>query len=317
MTGMKEGGGLHRPVMTAEVIEFLRPSRGQVIFDGTFGTGGHAQDILGHIAPGGRLIAVDRDPHAFQKAKERSLEVVEAASCHCKNYRDIRSILADEGIDEVNGILLDLGVSSLQLDDGGRGFSFRQDGPLDMRMGPDAPAPASELLNTLSEEEISRIIYQYGEERWARRIASFIVRARERQPVETTGQLVEIIRNAVPAGARRGRAHPARRTFQALRIAVNSELEDLKEGLQETATCLAMSGRMVVLTYHSLEDRIVKSTFGSLAKGSDLPPGTSPSRPSFRLLNRKVVRPSPEETGANPRSRSAKLRAIERVSGGI
>jgi len=311
------GGVVHRPVMVSEVIEYLKPEKGKVIVDGTVGTGGHAESILGHIRPGGRLIAIDRDPEAISKARERLGEAPPAVSYHCENYRDIRSILDSEGIERVDGILLDLGVSSIQLDDPGRGFSYRKDGPLDMRMGPDAVMSAAEIINIESEDEITRILYSYGEERWARRIAHFIIETRKRRPILTTHQLVEVVLDAVPAGARRGRKHPARKTFQALRIAVNNELDDLREAMSQGIECLAPAGRMVILTYQSLEDRIVKSTFSSLAKGSANPPGEPLlSEPMIKVLTRKPVRPEEEETLENPRSRSAKLRAGERTRNG-
>ena len=325
----EEAEWLHKPVMLDEVVRYLGLRKGQVIFDGTVGTGGHAESIAGLISPGGRLIAADRDPEALGRARERLAKVDATVGYHCENYRDIRSILDSEGIELVDGILLDLGLSSLQLDDPGRGFSFRQDGPLDMRMGPDEEMTAADIVNGDSEDEITRILFNYGEERWARRIARFIVEERKRRPIRTTHQLVKVVEDAVPAGARRGRKHPARKTFQALRIAVNDELEGLKEGITEGIECLAAAGRIVVLTYQSLEDRIVKSTFNSLARGSDYPPGMplpvtpDPSgygvpagtefEPRISVLTRKPVRPSEEETLENPRSRSAKLRAAERI----
>jgi 16S rRNA (cytosine1402-N4)-methyltransferase len=300
--------------MIEEVLFYLRPERGKVIVDGTLGAGGHAEAILERITPGGRLIGIDRDPQAIARAEERLGKMAEAVSLHRENYRSLFSVLDAEGIDKVDGVLLDLGVSSMQLDDPDRGFSFREDGPLDMRMGPDAPRTAGEIVNQDSEDELTRILYRFGEERWARRIAQFTVEARERRPIRTTGELAKVVENAVPAGARRGRKHPARKTFQALRIAVNHELEDLKEGIAEGIACLAPSGRIVVLAYQSLEDRIVKSTFNSLARGSDYPPGHPLDKPpTLEVLTRKPVRPSPEEIEANPRSRSAKLRAAMRT----
>ena len=302
--------------MVEEVLYYLRPKRGEVIVDGTLGAGGHAESILQRITPGGRLIGIDRDPEAIARAQARLGEMAAAVSYYCENFRDIQSIIGGEGLDEVDGILLDLGVSSMQLDERSRGFSFRDDGPLDMRMGPDAARTAADIVNSASEDELTRILYQYGEERWARRIAQFITEARQRGPIRTTGQLEQIVKDAVPAGARRGRKHPARKTFQALRIAVNDELEDLKEGITQGIECLAPSGRMVVLTYQSLEDRIVKSTFNSLAKGTGYPPG-HPLHvvPILELPIRKPVRPSEAEIESNPRSRSAKLRAAVRVGG--
>lgn len=306
--------------MVEEVLHYLRPEKGKVIVDGTLGAGGHAEAVLERIAPTGRLIGIDRDPQAIALAKERLAPMAQAVSYHRENFRDLQSVLDGEGIELVDGILLDLGVSSMQLDDTSRGFSFRKDGPLDMRMGPDARESAADIVNSASEDELTRILLKYGEERWARRIAQFIVQARKRQPIRTTGELESVVKDAVPAGARRGARHPARKTFQALRIAVNDELEDLKEGIEEGIDRLAPSGRIVVLTYQSLEDRIVKSTFNSLAKGTGYPPGLPlPFEPHFEptleVLTRRPVRPSEGEREDNPRARSAKLRAAMRTGG--
>lgn len=198
----------------------------------------------------------------------------------------------------------------MQVDEASRGFSFRHPGPLDMRMGPDAERTAEEILNEESEGELARMIFNYGDERWARRIAHFIIEARERRPIRTTEELSKVVEDAVPVAARRGRKHPARKTFQALRIAVNNELDDLREGITKAIGCLAPSGRIVVLSYQSHEDRIVKRTFNSLARGSDYPPGKPlPFEPVLELLTRRPVRPTEEEIEDNPRSRSAKLRA--------
>ena len=301
----------HRPVMVAKVIEYLAPEKGKVIVDGTLGAGGHAAAIAERISPGGRLIGIDRDPKALASARKR-LGAVDTAQVgyHCENFRDLLSVLGDEGLEEVDGILLDLGLSSMQVDDPERGFSFRQDGPLDMRMGPDAEMTAEELVNEASEDELTRIIYNYGDERWARRIAHFIIEARERRPIRTTWELTKVVEDAVPVSARRGRKHPARKTFQALRIAVNDELDDLKEGIATGIKCLAPAGRIVVLSYQSHEDRLVKRTFNSLARGTDYPPGDPLYiEPVIERLTRKPVIPSEEEMETNPRSRSAKLRA--------
>jgi 16S rRNA (cytosine1402-N4)-methyltransferase len=301
----------HRPVMVAKVIEYLALEKGKVIVDGTLGAGGHAAAIAERISPGGRLIGIDRDPKALASARKR-LGAVDTAQVgyHCENFRDLLSVLGDEGLEEVDGILLDLGLSSMQVDDPERGFSFRQDGPLDMRMGPDAEMTAEELVNEASEDELTRIIYNYGDERWARRIAHFIIEARERRPIRTTWELTKVVEDAVPVSARRGRKHPARKTFQALRIAVNDELDDLKEGIATGIKCLAPAGRIVVLSYQSHEDRLVKRTFNSLARGTDYPPGDPLYiEPVIERLTRKPVIPSEEEMETNPRSRSAKLRA--------
>lgn len=310
-----DNGAGHLPVMVAEVLEYLAPTKGKVIVDGTLGAGGHAEAIAARIAPEGRLIGLDRDPTAIAAARKRLGEVEAQVSYYRENFRDIQSVLGREGLEEVDGVLLDLGLSSMQVDDPDRGFSFRQEGPLDMRMGPDASRSAGEIVNEDSEDELTRIIYRYGDERWARRIAHFIIEARERRPIRTTQELLKVVEDAVPVSARRGRKHPARKTFQALRIAVNDELDDLREGIAESIECLAPSGRIVVLSYQSHEDRIVKRTFNSLAKGSDYPPGTPLfTEPVLKVLTRKPVTPSEEEMENNPRSRSAKLRAAMKKS---
>jgi 16S rRNA (cytosine1402-N4)-methyltransferase len=303
--------------MVAEVLDYLAPREGKVIVDGTIGTGGHAQAIVERIKPTGRLIGIDRDPAAIARARERLDAVGASVSYHCENYRNLQSLIDGEGLTVVDGILLDLGLSSMQVDDPTRGFSFRQDGPLDMRMGPDAERTAEEIVNEASEDELTRIIYNYGDERWARRIAHFIIEARERRPIRTTRELSKVVEDAVPVSARRGRKHPARKTFQALRIAVNNELDDLREAVTEGTERLAPAGRIVVLSYQSLEDRIVKRTFNSLAKGSSYPPGSplyfEPElETKWEVLTRKPVSPSTEEMERNPRSRSAKLRAAMR-----
>jgi len=308
-----DSGAGHRPVMVAEVLEYLAPEKGKVIVDGTLGAGGHAEAIAARISPGGRIIGLDRDPTAVAEARKRLDPMGSAVSIHRENYRDLQSVLDGEGLETVDGILLDLGLSSMQVDDPDRGFSFRSDGPLDMRMGPDATRSAEEIVNSETEQELARIIFRYGDERWARRIAQFIVDARERHPLKTTRELSKVVEDAVPVSARRGRKHPARKTFQALRVAVNNELEDLREGINAGVERLAPSGRIVVLSYQSHEDRLVKRTFNSLAGGLDYPPGGPLESPQILdILTRKPVRASQEEVDGNPRARSAKLRAAER-----
>ncbi len=305
---------MHQPVMLDEVLLYLKPQKGWVIVDATVGGGGHAEAIAQRIGPSGRIIAIDRDPKAIQVAKERLSKVPVEISFHRENYRGLCAVLDMEGVKQVNGVLFDLGVSSLQLEDASRGFSFRHDGPLDMRMDPSIKITAADILNSYSENEIERIIRVYGEERWSRRIARFVVSARRRKRIYTTSDLVKIIEDAIPVGARRGRKHPARKTFQALRIAVNNELESLRTALLEAAKSLDRAGRIVVLSYQSLEDRIVKRTLLSLAKGIPAPPGsTSLSLPLLKVLTEKPVTPSEEEREINPRSRSAKLRAAVRL----
>ena len=302
--------------MVAEVLDYLAPGEGKVIVDGTIGAGGHAEAIVERIKPAGKLIGIDRDPAAIAGARKRLDAMGTAISYQCENYRNLQSVIDSEGLRAVDGILLDLGLSSMQVDDPARGFSFRQDGPLDMRMGPDAERTAEDIVNETSEDELTRIMYNYGDERWARRIAHFIIEARERRPIRTTWELSKVVENAVPVSARRGRKHPARKTFQALRIAVNNELDDLKEAVSKGTERLAPAGRIVVLSYQSNEDRIVKRTFNSLAKGSSYPPG-SPLyfEPELEVLTRKPVSPTEDEIRQNPRGRSAKLRAAMRKSG--
>jgi 16S rRNA (cytosine1402-N4)-methyltransferase len=288
----------HIPVLLAEVLHWLRPHPGGLYVDATVGYGGHAAAILAACGPDGRLIGIDRDPVAIESSRQRLQPFGERVRILRGNFAELGDLLADTRPD---GVLFDVGVSSVQLDDAERGFSYRADAPLDMRMDPTQGRTAADLVNGLSRAELTRIIGTYGEERWAKRIAEFIVRGR---PVATTGDLVEIIRAAVPAGARRGPTHPARRTFQALRIAVNGELEALQAGLQAAAAALLPAGRIVAISFHSLEDRIVKNTFRALATSG------SEAGFTFTVLTRKPVRPGPDEASANPRARSAHLRAL-------
>ncbi len=304
----------HIPVLLEQTIALLAPAPGQIIVDGTVGLGGHSEQILQHIRPNGLLIGIDRDKNALAMAKRRLQDGF--LPVH-GNFFDIKSILLANGIKAVDGILLDLGVSSYQLDEPQRGFSYRADAPLDMRMDMGQEYSAREALNKLSERELSRILHEYGEERWAARIASFIVKAREQKPIETTGELVEIIKAAVPKAARRDGPHPAKRTFQALRIHVNSELDGLGEALEQAANCLKPGGILCVITFHSLEDRIAKQCFARLQNPCTCPP-KSPvcicgKQPTATVLTRKPIIPTPEEEEQNPRAHSAKLRAIRRL----
>jgi 16S rRNA (cytosine1402-N4)-methyltransferase len=269
------------------------------------------------LQPNGTLILVDQDPEALQEARKK-LE-----SCDLRieywhgNFRNVRSLLAGHGVGEVEAILLDLGVSSHQLDAAERGFSFRSDAPLDMRMDATGGSSASDLLARSSEREIAQILYEYGEERWAARIASFIVEARKTGPIQTTGQLAEIVSRAIPKKAHPPNTHPATRTFQGLRIAVNDELGALEEGLTEGVEALARGGRIAVISYHSLEDRIVKRRFARLAGACECPPGLPicqcGAREIVKIVTRKPVAPSEHEIRVNPRARSAKLRVAEKL----
>jgi 16S rRNA (cytosine1402-N4)-methyltransferase len=299
----------HEPVMVDEVLAWLEPAAAGWIVDCTYGGGGHSHALLRRF-PLARVVGIDRDPDALRQAEDHPrLVVVEA------NYRAIANVLADERFpDRVDGILLDLGVSSYQLDASERGFSYRASGPLDMRMGPDAPRSAAELVNTASEDELADILRRYGEERFARRISRAIVQQR---PFSTTGELAECIASAVPAAARRAK-HPARRSFQAIRIAVNDELAGLSDVLDASIDLLAPGGRIVVIAYHSLEDRIVKRLFADRSTTCTCPPElpvcACGADPDVIVLTRKAQKPSVDEVARNPRARSAVLRAAERTS---
>jgi len=289
-----DGGALHVPVLRDEVVELLTGDRGgdRVVIDATLGAGGHAEAIL--EAGARRVIGIDRDPLARESATERLSRFGERISVRGGLYSEVLAEMAETRA-PVGGILLDLGVSSMQLDRSERGFSYRQDGPLDMRMSSEGPTAAS-IVNEASEEELADIIYELGEERRSRRVAAAIVRARSRHPIETTDELSRIVSGAL--GSRRGGAHPARRTFQALRLAVNEELEELQRALPIAVQALAPGGRLVVIAYHSLEDRIVKRFFVET--------------PELQVITRKPIRPTTGEVEENPRARSARLRAAER-----
>jgi 16S rRNA (cytosine1402-N4)-methyltransferase len=288
--------------MLTEVLQYLQPQRGQVLVDCTVGGAGHASRICQQMGSEGRLICFDQDPAALSTAREVLGQEAELIGV---NFRKIGQVLAQIAPEGVDGILFDLGVSSPQLDWTQRGFSYSADAPLDMRMDTTAETTAEDLVNNLSQRELSRIIASFGEERWASRIAQFIVKRRQRKRIQTTTELVEVILAAIPSGARRRGPHPARRTFQALRIAVNDELGALREGLVGAICALKPKGRIVAISYHSLEDRIVKRTFASWA-------GKGPERveqPRLELLTKKPLVPTDEEIERNPRARSAKLRS--------
>ena len=307
----------HLSVMADEVIRFLAPKPGGVYVDGTIGGAGHAVRILEASSPDGTLIGFDRDAEALRAARERLLPFGGRVRLVQGDFAGVAEVLAGFGIGRIDGILLDLGVSSHQLDSAERGFSFQKDAPLDMRMDSGLGVTAAELVNTLSEQELERIIRDFGEERWARRIATFIVNARAEAPIETTLQLVDIIKGAIPRGAWEERLHPATRTFQALRIAVNDELASLEKGLDLGIRMLNRGGRGVVISFHSLEDRIVKNSFRRLAQGctclKGLPYCVCGNLPLLRVLTGKTVMAGEAEVEANPRARSARLRAAERL----
>ncbi|RKY05065.1 16S rRNA (cytosine(1402)-N(4))-methyltransferase [Candidatus Poribacteria bacterium] len=291
---------LHIPVMAEEVLKLLNPRSGGIYVDCTLGAGGHAERILEASKPDGLLIGIDMDESALKVAGERLKRFGERVKLIHANFAELDRILDELEIGEVDGVLMDLGVSWMQLSDPERGFSFQVDGPLDMRMDRRNPVTAMKVVNELSEEELRRIIREYGEERYAGRIARKIVSMREIAPITTTGQLARVIESAVPPKARRGRIHPATRTFQAIRIYVNRELENLERGLKSAIERLRPGGRICVISFHSLEDRIVKRTLKS--------------SPELKVLTKKPLRPSEEEIKRNPRSRSAKLRAAEATS---
>ena len=303
----------HYSVLLQECLEGLNIDPSGTYVDGTAGGAGHSREIARRLTDG-KLFALDQDPDAVAVASER-LAPFSQAKVIRTNFREMALVLQQENALPVNGVLLDLGVSSWQLDNPARGFSYREDAPLDMRMS-QSGTTAAELLAESSEAEISRILWEYGEERYARNIARNIVKAREKAPVETTMQLVEIIKSSMPAAARREK-NPCKRTFQALRIAVNSELDALSQGVDAAFDCLAPGGRLVIITFHSLEDRMVKQKFAELAKGCVCPPEfpvcVCGRTPAAKLINRKPILPSPEELAVNHRSASAKLRILEKI----
>jgi 16S rRNA (cytosine1402-N4)-methyltransferase len=286
----------HVPVLLEETLELLAVRPGGLWVDGTLGTGGHAEAVLRATAPDGRLLGLDRDEEALERARARLNPFGARVRLEHADYRELPARLGDE---RASGILLDLGVSSLQLDDAERGFSFQREGPLDMRMDRSERGTAAELVNRMREGELADLIHEYGEEPFSRRIARAIARARESEAIETTTRLAEIVRRAAPRSRRPG-FHPATRTFQALRIRVNRELDGLGEAIEHAAACLRSGGRLVVIAFHSLEDRAVKQAFRSLAGRG------------FSLLTRKPLRPGDAELRRNPRARSARLRALRR-----
>jgi 16S rRNA (cytosine1402-N4)-methyltransferase len=297
----------HIPVLVGEVLRSLRPQAQAVYVDATLGEGGHAEALLRASVPSGRVIGIDRDAEVLEVARQRLASFgsrVELVHGHAAELRNILDMLQ---VAQVDGILFDLGVSSYQLETAARGFSFAREGPLDMRMDRTAEPTAATLVNTLGEWELANVIMRYGEEHWARRIARAILRARRRAPLQTTQDLAAIITQVIPPSARPPRIHPATRTFQALRIAVNEELSRLEESLKVAIACLRPGGRLCVIAYHSLEDRIVKRTFQAYANSSET------ATPRVRLLTRKPVICTLAERQVNPRARSAKLRVLERV----
>ncbi len=306
----------HQSVLLAECVRYLDIDPDGTYVDGTLGLGGHSEAILRELDKG-RLIGIDRDERALEYARERLAPFGKKATLVRGNFGDLGAILDGLGIGKVDGMLFDLGVSSPQLDDGSRGFSYMQDAPLDMRMDERAPLTAREVLNTWSEAELRSIFWRYGEERYAGRIAEAVVAERERGPIETTGQFVDIIRRTMPAAALREKQHPAKRCFQAVRIAVNDELGELERMLDTAPDRLKKGGRLLVISFHSLEDRMVKEAIRKRENGCTCPPDfpvcTCGFVKTLKSVTRKPVSPDPEELAANPRARSARLRIAERV----
>jgi len=306
----------HTPVLLHETLDALAVRPGGIYVDCTLGGAGHSVEILGRSGPDGILIGLDQDEQALKAAGERLAPFGERARTVKTNFEHIAAVIERLGIGPIDGVMMDIGVSSHQFDEGERGFSYHHDAPLDMRMDRDAPFSAADLVNEWDEAEIARVIWEYGEERWSKRIAQFIGKARTEGPIETTGQLVDIIKAAIPAGARREGGHPARRTFQAIRIAVNDELGVLERGLEGALQVLKPGGRLAVITFHSLEDRIVKQTFARWVKPCTCPPEipvcVCGKEPLAEHVTRKPVKASADELEQNPRARSATLRAIEK-----
>ncbi|MDY6848764.1 MAG: 16S rRNA (cytosine(1402)-N(4))-methyltransferase RsmH [Thermodesulfobacteriota bacterium] len=314
---MGGAAGGHVPVMPDEVIAYLAPRSGGLYLDGTLGGAGHARLVLEASSPDGRLVGLDRDLSAITRAQGVLAPFADRIDLRHCNFAQMEQVARELGIDGFDGILLDLGVSSYQLDEAERGFSFRVDVPLDMRMDDSAGPTAADVLAEEDEKELARIFREFGEERYARRIARRIVAQREQEPLVSTGQLAELVRDAVPGGHVPARIHPATRVFQALRIYVNDELRFVEQGLEQAVSLLRPGGRLVVISFHSLEDRRVKHFFRELATGCTCPPRipmcVCGKQPSVRLLTRRGVRAGESEIAFNSRSRSAILRAVEKL----
>jgi 16S rRNA (cytosine1402-N4)-methyltransferase len=307
---------LHKPVLLNECIEGLKIKPDGIYLDGTLGRAGHSLEIAKRLRSG-RLVAIDRDLTAIEESEKRLAEFKDRVTLVHGNFRDLKSILDGLSIDKVDGMLFDLGVSSPQLDDKQRGFSYMADAPLDMRMDMGESFSAYEVVNTFDERRIRKILFEYGEERYASRIASSIVRRREQKPIETTLELVEIIKSAMPAAALREKQHPAKRSFQAIRIAVNDELGSISDMLSDAADRLRTGGRLAVISFHSLEDRLVKNAMQAGEKGctcpKDFPICVCGFIPKLKVITKKPITASEEEIKGNPRARSAKLRIAERI----
>jgi len=295
---------LHIPVMLHEVIDYLKLRPGQLIVDATLGTGGHSLEILKRITPGGRLVGLDRDSDSIEVAKRRLSDFAGSFDLVHANFADLDQVLARLGIDKIDGIIFDLGISTFQLKDAARGFSFQEEGPLDMRLDKGSYISAYDLVNNLNESEISHMLWSFGQERWHNRIAHLLVQERLTQPISSTKQLADLVMRAIPYRYRRGyyRIHPATRTFQAVRIAVNRELEVIENAIKKAVAFLGKQARICVISFHSLEDRAAKHTFRSL-KADGL----------INIITPKPLTPASSEVEANPSSRSSKFRVAERI----
>ena len=306
----------HISVLLEECLEGLNIKPEGIYVDGTLGGAGHSSHIVQRLTTG-RLIGIDRDPVALEASGKRLEPYKDRVTLVHSNFCEMKQVLEDLKISGVDGILLDLGVSSPQLDDGERGFSYMTDAPLDMRMNSQDKLSAYEVVNTWSQEELKRILFDYGEERYAPRIVSAICRRREEKPIETTLELVDVIRSAMPPQALREKQHPAKRSFQAIRIAVNDELGSVEKAMRDAIPLLNPGGRLAVITFHSLEDRIVKNAMAEAAKGCTCPPNfpvcVCGKKPAVKLISRKPIVATEEELEMNPRSRSAKLRVCEKL----
>ena len=307
----------HTSVLLYECIDALNIRDGFTYIDCTAGGGGHSLEIAKRLGKGSRLICFDRDKNAIAAATERLHDYLDRVTFVNDNFSSLGDVIRDMGIDNLGGVLADLGCSSHQFDVAERGFSYMQDAPLDMRMDTDSPFSAYNVVNEYTENELKRVIYEYGEERFASRIAASIVRHREEKPIETTLELSDIIKGAIPAAARDGGPHPAKRTFQAIRIEVNRELDAIKPLISSAISHLVPSGRLAIISFHSLEDRLVKQSFREAMKGctcpTDFPVCICGGKPKIKDLTKKPILPTDEELQANPRARSAKLRVAEKL----
>ncbi len=307
----------HTPVLLEECLDGLNINPTGIYVDCTLGGGGHSCEIVKRLQPGGMLIGIDQDKAAIETAKSRLSPWADLVNIVHSNFSEIDNVLSDLGIERIDGALMDIGVSSYQFDEKERGFSYRMEAQLDMRMDQRGSLTAHDLINNSSQQELEEIFWKYGEEKWGRRIAEFVLNARQEKPIDTTLELVEIIQNAIPKKARADGGHPAKRVFQALRIAVNAELDVLSAAVPKLVERLAPGGRLAIITFHSLEDRIVKNLFKELSTGcicpKDFPVCVCDHERKLKILTKKPITSSKEELELNPRSKSAKLRVAERV----